>query len=144
MNNMNTSTADRELVESLIQPASLIHMVVPLMRSTDPHFYVQINGKALWVWRNIKGKTKMAFAVLQGSLEGLGYRQDESSSQRVGMLLVSRIYCFLKKLKKATNGKKRQKVKAETWIKMRLLPNEISHQPRDIIAEYNARAERID
>lgn len=85
----------------------------------------------------------MAFAVLQGSLEELGYRLDESSSQRVGMLLVSRIYCFLKKLKKATNGKKRQKVKAETWIKMRLLPNEISHQPRDIIAEYNARAREL-
>ena len=42
-----------ELTESPIDPA-FIHMSAPLVNGYDPLFYLQINGEALWKWREFK------------------------------------------------------------------------------------------
>ena len=61
MNKENRSALDRELfselIESPIHPF-LINMVRPYVDSCDPKFRLQINGEALWHWREVRGQPR--------------------------------------------------------------------------------------
>ena len=72
-----------ELTESPINPA-FIHMSVPLVNGYDPLFYLQINGEALWEWREFKMDLTRIFHALQDSLASIGYQLNSSSEVRVG------------------------------------------------------------
>ena len=72
-----------ELTESPINPA-FIHMSVPLVNGYDPLFYLQINGEALWKWREFKMDLTRIFHALQDSLASIGYQLNSSSEVRVG------------------------------------------------------------
>ena len=71
MNKENRTALDRELfselIESPIHPL-LINMVRPYVDSCDPKFRLQINGEALWHWREVRGQPRVAFDVLQASI----------------------------------------------------------------------------
>ena len=87
MNKENRSALDRELfselIESPIHPL-LINMVRPYVDSCDPKFRLQINGEALWHWREVRGQPSVAFDVLQASISRIGYKLEESARDRVG------------------------------------------------------------
>lgn len=72
-----------ELTESPINPA-FIHMSAPLVNGYDPLFYLQINGEALWKWREFKMDLTRIFHALQDSLASIGYQLNSSSEVRVG------------------------------------------------------------
>ena len=147
MDNIDEETEDRELftelTESTILP-TLVHMDSPCKHDHDPHFSLKINGKALWLWRKAEGRAKIAFNVLQACLPKLGYKLKESACERVGHQLAKRVRTFLKQLQ-MTSGRKRQMMKAETWINMAIKPTEIDQFPFDIISEHAAKeTELID
>ena len=52
-----------ELTESPINPAFILH--APLVNGYDPLFYLQINGEALWKWREFKMDLTRIFHALQ-------------------------------------------------------------------------------
>ena len=94
MNKENRSTLHRELfselIESPIHPL-LINMVRPYVDSCDPKFRLQINGEALWHWREVRGQPSTAFDVLQASISRLGYKLEESARDRGGHAIATNI-----------------------------------------------------
>ena len=91
-----------ELIESPINPAFL-HMSTPL-KGYDPMFHLQINGEALWQWRDIK-RPHQIFDVLQFNLYPIGYQLSSSCQNRVGLNIYGRMQYVTKKVRNA-NGKK--------------------------------------
>ena len=80
-----------ELTESLINPA-FIHMSAPLVNGYDPLFYLQINGKALWKWREFKMDLNSIFHALQDGLASIGYQLNSSSKVCVGTAVKGRVF----------------------------------------------------
>ena len=73
------SVFDRELFSGLTESPFLpflIHMAPPCKQGRNSNFYLQMNGKALWLWRKAEGKSNTAFNVLQVCLRKLGYELD--------------------------------------------------------------------
>ena len=95
-----------ELTESPILPF-LIHMVPPCKQGHNSNFYLQMNAKALWLWRKAEGKSNTAFNVLQVCLRKLGYELDGSCSERVGGADRNKSASLLKQVEIA-KGRKRQ------------------------------------
>jgi len=112
MNEENRSALDRELfselIESTIHPL-LINMVRPYVDSCDPNFCLQINGEALWHWREY---------VLNTSWR-------ESARDRVGHVIATNIRNFWRKINGISNGKKRKRFRASKWVTISFMPNEI-------------------
>jgi len=65
-----------------------------------------VNGKVLWKWKDISGNPGMAFALIQRSLQPLGYELDDASPDRIGHAFTSAIRKFRRKMDGITNGKK--------------------------------------
>ena len=42
---------------------------------------------------------------------------------------------FWQKIQATTNGKKRKRLKAETWVKLAIKPEEIQRTPNDVLAQ---------
>ena len=110
MSEENRSALDRELfselIESPIHPL-LINMVRPYVDSCDQKFRLQINGEALWHWREVRGKPSIAFEVLQASISHLGYKLEESACDRVGSAIATNIRNFWRKIDGTSNSKNR-------------------------------------
>ena len=47
-------------------------------------FFIQINGDAIWKWREIYSRPRIEFDLLQQSILPLGHELMESSGDRVG------------------------------------------------------------
>ena len=47
-------------------------------------FYIQVNGDAIWKWREVCSRPRIVFDLLQQSILPLGYELMRSSSDRVG------------------------------------------------------------
>lgn len=122
-----------ELTEPLVQPL-LIHLVPPFVDGNDPNFCLQINGNVLWQWRILEGNLKKLFIVLQRNLEPNGYLLEESAFDWVFLLLNTKTRTFIHKIKEVSNGKRRKKMKAETWVKLTIYSSEILQSPFDIFA----------
>ena len=131
-----------ELVEPLVQPL-LIYMVAPFVNGDDKNFSLQINGKILWEWRKLEGNLKKLFAAVQANLRSIGYTLEESAFDRVANLLNTRTNKFQRNLKEEKNGKRREKKKAESWIKIALHLEENSPMPYDIFAEMSEKENEL-
>jgi hypothetical protein len=135
---LETQRIDRklssELTESPINPA-FFHMSVPSLNGSDPMFYLQLNGQVLWQWRTLKLNTVSLFDALQNSLPMLGYELSSSSCARIGTALKLRVYCFLKKMGKMTNGDLRRSFMSQFWAKIAISQDEIVKGPQKIIED---------
>ena len=139
MSDRSEKDDDQEFFSGLIEPVViplLVNMVQPFVSGSDRDFLLEINGKAIWEWRNVEGSLKL-FAVFQENLRKIGYELEECAFHRVANLLNTKIRQFQKQVRAEKNGKRRARKKAETWIKMWLYPQEISKTPHDIVAEMN-------
>ena len=65
----------------------LLNMVPPYVDVVNPTFDLQINGEGIWRWREVSGRPKTLFELLQISVSQLGYRLAESGCERVGQAL---------------------------------------------------------
>ena len=126
-----------ELTESPILPF-LIHMVPRCKQGHDSNFYLQINGKALRLWRKAGGKSNTAFNVVQVCLRKLGYELNGSCSERVGGQIATRVRHLLKQLEIA-KGRKRQRIKAETWVNIAIFPTEVHLHPFHALANHRSK-----
>ena len=105
-------------------PSFLIHMVSPCKQGHNSNFYLKINGKALWLWRKIN----YSFQHASGMLRELAYELNGSCSKRVGRQITTRVRHFLKQLEIA-KGRKRQRIKPETWFNIVIFPTEVHLHP---------------
>ena len=120
-----------ELFETPIHPM-LLNMVPPYVNVVIPTFDLQINGEGIWRWREVFGRPKTLFELLQISVSQLGYRLAESGCEHVGQALAQSVRRFRLKIQSTLNGKKRKQLKGETWIKVSLQPHEIEQSPNDV------------
>ncbi|XP_078367450.1 uncharacterized protein LOC144651395 [Oculina patagonica] len=123
-----------ELLDNPINPL-LINMVPPFVAENNPMFYLQINGEAVLKWRDVYGRPRTVFDLLQWTILPLGYRLKPSAKERVGNALRESVRRFLKKIGNTKDGKKRKSLKAETWIKLAIRPEEIEQTPFDVMVE---------
>ena len=65
----------------------LLNMVPPYVNVVIATFGLQINGEGIWRWREVSGRPKTLFELLQISVSQLGYRLAESGCERVGQAL---------------------------------------------------------
>ena len=98
-------------------------------------FSLQVNGEVLWKWKDISGNPGTAFALIQRSLQPLGYQLEDALRDRVGHALASAIRKFRRKMESITNGKKRKSLRADSWIKVGIHPEEIRQSPTDVLAQ---------
>ena len=134
MNEEKENERHRELFESPIHPLQ-INMVPPYVDVSNKMFCLQVNGEVLWKWRDISAKPGTAFALIQRSLQPLGYQLEDTSRDRVGNALASAIRKFRRKMESITNGKKRKGLRADSWTKVGIHPEEIRQSPTDVLAE---------
>ena len=80
-------------------------------------------------------RPSIVFGLLQHSLLPLGYKLTESSRDRVGNVVAASVGRFWKKIQAITDGKRRKRIKAETWIKVGIKPDEVQCTPNHIMAE---------
>ena len=59
----------------------------------------------------------------------------ESARERVGNTTAEDIRRFWRKVQSTKDGKKRKRIKAETWIKLAIRPDEIKQTPNDVLAQ---------
>ena len=85
MSKASENVSDRELFSELsenpIHPL-LINIVPPFVNENSPMFHFQLNGEAVWRWREFCGQPSTE--LLQSSVLPLGYRLAESARERVG------------------------------------------------------------
>ena len=124
----------RELFESPIHPLQ-INMVPPYADVSNKMFSLQVNGEVLWKWKDISGNPGSAFALIQRSLLPLGYQLEDTSRDRVGHALASAIRKFRTKIESITNGKKRKSLRADSWTKVGIHPEEIRQSSTDVLTQ---------
>lgn len=65
----------------------------------------------------------------------LNYQLEESARKRFGNAIATSVRRFRQKVRGNTNGKKRKRLKGETWIKLAIKPEEIEQTPNDVLAQ---------
>ena len=93
-------------------------MVPPFIDEISPMFHLQINGEVVYKWRDVYGRPRTVCDLLQASILPLGYEMTESVRERVGKTTAESIRRFWRKMQSTKDGKKRKRIKAETWIKL--------------------------
>ena len=95
---------DRELLETPIQTSSL--SIQPLrIRSLDPNFCLDINGKLLWEWRKLS--LVQLSKVIRKHLLVLGYTMKEQCLPRVYSCVKARRQFLMQKIKTKKNKNKK-------------------------------------
>ena len=137
MSKASENISDRELFSELfenpIHPL-LINIVPPFVNENSPMFHFQLNGEAVWRWRQVCGQPSTVFELLQSSVLPLGYRLAESARERVGRAFAESIRRFWRKIQDSKNTKKRKQMRAETWLKLGVNPEEMEQTPKDVLA----------
>jgi len=110
-------------------------MVPPFIDEISPMFHLQINGEVVYKWRDVYGRPRTVCDLLQASILPLGYEMTESVRERVGKTTAESIRRFWRKMQSTKDGKKRKRIKAETWIKLAIRPDEIKQTPNDVLAQ---------
>ncbi|PFX12332.1 hypothetical protein AWC38_SpisGene23731 [Stylophora pistillata] len=110
------------------------YIIPPLVNENHSIFHFQLNGDALWRWREVCRQPSTAFALLQQSILPFGYLINESAGERVGSALAESIRRFRRKNQHAKNMAKRKQMRAETWINLGERPEEIEESPKDVLA----------
>ena len=138
MNDQRQNNCDRELFSELIeppQPPHLIQVVPPFLEESNPVYMIQMGGEAAWKCREFYWLPRRVFDSLQASILPLSYKLNESSCDRVGRAVGENIRRFKRKMDSITSGKQRKKVRAETWVKITINPEEIALTPSDVLAK---------
>ena len=99
-------------------------------------FHLQVCGEALWKWRDVC-RPGTLFELLQASILPLGYQLHDSACERIADVLARSVRRFREKVQSSRNGNKRKRLKAETWIKLGIKPEEIKQTPNDVLAQLN-------
>ena len=134
MENVSDQELFSELFENPINPL-LLHMVPPFVDVNSPMYYLQLNGEVIYNWRQVHGRPQTVFDLLQRSILPLGYQLKASGQERIGNALAESIRRFWRKVQGTKDGKKRKRLKAETWVKLAIKPEEIERTPFDVLAE---------
>ena len=103
-------------------------------------FYVQINGEALWQWRNLETHDQV-FNNLQDGLMKFGYKLSSSSCPRVGTAVYRRVQYLAKKARNIKNSDTRKAMRSQYWCKVALHPDEIVQGPDEIIRQLQQKEE---
>ena len=111
-------------------------MVPPFVDENHRMFHLQVSGEALWNWRDVC-RPGTLFELLQASILPLRYQLHDSACERVGDVVARSVRRFREKVQSSTNGKKRKRLKAETWVKLGIKPEEIKQTPSDVLAQLN-------
>ena len=138
MNDQRQNDRDREFFSELIEPPIHLHfiqVVPPFLEESNPVYVIQISGEVAWKCREFYWMPRRVFDSLQASILPLGYKLNESSCDRVGRPVGENIRRFKRKMDSITSGKQRQKVRAETWVKITINPEEIALTPSDVLAK---------
>ena len=138
MNDQRQNDRDRELFSEFIEPPihpHFIQVVPPFLVESNPVYMIQMSGEAAWKCREFYWMPRRVFDSLQASILPLGYKLNESSCDRVGRTVGENIRRFKRKMDSITSGKQRQKVRAETWVKITINPEEIALTPSDVLAK---------
>ena len=99
----------------------------------DPNsFHLQVNGEALWQWRN-KTSPSQLFEVIQDGLVKIGYRLSQSSRARVGKNVKARLDHIAHKIRGTTDCNARKAMRSKYWCTIALHREEIAQGPADII-----------
>ena len=128
-----------ELIEYPINPAFL-NISSPLVGGYNPLFYVQINGEALWQWRNLQTHDQV-FNNLQDGLMKFDYKLSSSSCPRVGTAVYRRVQYLAKKARNINNSDTRKAMRSQYWCKVALHPDEIIQGPDEIIRQLQHKEE---
>ena len=75
--------------------------------------------------REICWKPTTVFDLLQVSVKLLGYQFEESARDRTGNAIAESIQRFWWKIQATAGGKRRKKIRTETWVKLSIKPEEI-------------------
>ena len=112
MNQESENVSDRELFSKLfenpIHPL-LINVLPPFVNEDSPMLLFELNGEAVWRWREVCGQPSKVFAILQSSILPLGYRLAESARKRVGSALAESVIRFWRKIQDSKNMKRKKK-----------------------------------
>ena len=133
MNDERKYNRDRKLFSEFIEPSihpNLKHVVPPFLEESNLVYIIQMSGEAAWKWRVFYWLPRRVFDSLQASILLLGYKLNEPSCDRT----VGGNMRFKRKMDSMTSGKQRQKVRAETWVKITINPEEIVLTPSDVLA----------
>ena len=128
-----------ELAESPIDPVFL-RMLPPSKNSKD--FHLQVNGEALWRWRQLS--IEGIFEALQKNLSGIGYSLSGSSRARVKIVIKSQVDYLTQKVRKNFDPKTRRTLRSGHWGDIALHPEEIFQSPSDIISELRKDKQRME
>ena len=123
-----------ELFENPIHPLK-IHMVPPFVDESSPTFYLQIHGEKVYRCWEICGKPATVFDLLQESVKPLGYQFEESARDGIGHSIAESIRRFWRRIQATADGKRRKKIRTETWIKLAIKPEEIKLSPNDVLTK---------
>ena len=139
MNTKIVNVRDRELFSELSSTTRsirlLVNMVPPFLDENSPMFYLQINGEAVWKRREIYAYPLTVFDLLQRSILPLGHELTASAQARVGNPFAVSIRRFWWTIQAIEDSKRRNQIKAETWVKLAIKPEEIERTPDDVLAQ---------
>ena len=113
-------------------------MVPPFVDENHRMFHLQVSGEALWNWRDVCRPGTLS-ELLQASILPLRYQLHDSACERVGDVVARSVRRFREKVQSSTNGKKRKRLMAETWVKLGIKPEEIKQTPSDGAAKQSKR-----
>ena len=104
------------------------HMVPPFVDENSLTFHLQIHGEDVYRSREISGNPATVFDLLQVimSVKPLGYQFKEPARDRIGRAIAESIRRFPRKIQATADGKRRKKIRTETWIKLSIKPEEIN------------------
>ena len=97
-------------------------MVPPFVDENSPTFHLQMYGEEVYRCREICGKPATVFDILQVSVKPLGYQFEESAQNHIGLAIAVSIQQFWRKIQSTADGKRRKKIRNETWIKLAIKP----------------------
>ena len=98
-------------------------MVPPFVDENSLTFHLQIHGEDVYRSREICGNPGTVFDLLQVSVKPLGYQFEEIVLGTQSRISIRR---FGGKIQATADGKRRKKIRTETWIKLSIKPEEIN------------------
>ena len=69
------------------------------------------------------------------SVKPLDSQLEESARDRIGHAIAESIRRFWRKIQATADGKRRKKIRTETWIKLAIKPEEIKLLPNDVLTK---------
>ena len=130
-----------ELEETPIQPA-MLHMEPLQIHGLDPDFQLHVCSQLLFSWSGMR-EISDVFRAVQNFLIAIGYSLRESSTCRIGKVILTHIYKFLNDLRRLKTKEEKLKRK-EHWIKVFIHQEEVDLMPKDVIQKLAANIKELE